>query len=92
MRCWSLLVAALRQAGPRRARQAGPRRARRAGPRRAGRGGADPRTIYLFDPVYLLLSPMLCFLTHHKLPVSRLGCQMYIHKRLWLAVILARSP
>ena len=55
----------------------------RAVPHRAGRGGADPRTIYLFFPVYLSLSPMLCFLSHHmlcflshhKLPVSRLGCR-----------------
>ena len=36
----------------------------RAVPHRAGRGGADPRTIYLFFPVYLSLSPMLCFLSH----------------------------
>ena len=27
-----------------------------------------------------------------RLPVSRLGCRIYIHKRLWQAVSLARLP
>ena len=60
--CCSLSGARPGRAAP--CRAAVPAAPCRAVPHRAGRGGADPRTIYLFFPVYLSLSPMLCFLSH----------------------------